>query len=110
MWRSDRNSDPAAWEEIVKIDKLKRQIEIKDRVEEQTVVLQDKRGLLKVFMRNSQRFRVKVPIFRMKALKEDCEKAYKAAMKMMDTSPFKDTLKTDALRLGICLNYSVFQY
>ena len=46
----------------------------------------------------------------MKALKEDCEKAYKQAMKLMESSAWKDSLKTDALKLGICLNYSVFHY
>ena len=46
----------------------------------------------------------------MKALKDDCDKAYRQAIKLIETSPFKDTLKTDALKLGICLNYSVFHY
>lgn len=31
-------------------------------------------------------------------------------MKMMENPVLRDSLKTDALRLGICLNYSVFHY
>jgi hypothetical protein len=46
----------------------------------------------------------------MKTLKEDCQKTYEQAMKLIEHPAIKDSLKTDALKLSICLNFSVFYY
>lgn len=111
MWRGHWKRHQAAEQKVGEEYRGEGQVTWEAGDQEQAGVLQNQGRLLEILVWNSQGFRViHIDIIRMKALKEDCEKAYKQALKMIENPLVKDSLKTDALKLGICLNFAVFYY